>query len=168
MLTEETVREIPLTRGLVAIVDATDYPMLSQFNWAATKTTKYNVSPYAHGSVCGHGVAMHHLLAGYPIHGFQVDHINGNGLDNRRSNLRLATPQQNRANCGKHAAASSRFKGVGWHKHSGRWQAGIKVNGKRRHLGHFLDETEAARAYDAKALELFGEFARLNFPVEVS
>ena len=103
-----------------------------------------------------------HRLLGLGVGG--IDHANGNGLDNRRENLRLATGSQNNSNSPKRAWTSSRFKGVSWHRKYGKWQAGIKCSGSRRFLGFFFDETEAACAYDRAAVAAFGEFACVNFP----
>jgi hypothetical protein len=102
---------------------------------------------------------MHRLL----IPGtHEVDHKNGDGLDNRRStNLRPATHQQNNANRAK-ARGSSRFKGVSWDRPSRRWYASIRGEGRSRNLGKFDSEVAAARAYNAAAVKFFGEYARLN------
>lgn len=100
----------------------------------------------------------------------QVDHINRNRLDNRRENLRLATPQINALNRSRQSNNTSGYMGVSYNKRLGRrkrWEAYIKLNKKRRFLGIFLTLEEAARAYDKVALELHGEFATLNFPNEV-
>jgi hypothetical protein len=102
---------------------------------------------------------MHKLLTGWP----QTDHINGNGLDNRRCNLRPVTSQQNRANQRK-TRGTSQFKGVYLRRRERNWEAAIKVNRRRIYLGTFSSEVEAARAYDAAARHHFGEFAALNFP----
>jgi len=103
---------------------------------------------------------MHRLIMGNP-QGMEVDHINGNGLDNRRCNLRVVTTSQNQAN--QHARRGrSSFKGV--FKQRSRWRARIHVQQKGINLGSFLTEEEAARAYDAAALHYFGEHACLNFP----
>jgi hypothetical protein len=100
-----------------------------------------------------------------------VDHRNGNTLDNRRCNLRLATRAQNVFNTAKRKAkATSKYKGVTWSKqassngtkYDGKWRAQIRHNSKLIHIGMFTNELEAARAYNSKAKELFGEFARLN------
>ena len=96
--------------------------------------------------------------------GMQIDHINGNGLDNRKVNLRLCNSSQNQRNARKRKSGTSRFKGVDWHKESKKWRARICVNRKRIHIGRYKSEFEAAQAYDKKAIELFGEFASLNFP----
>lgn len=104
---------------------------------------------------------MHRLIMGVTDEQ-HVDHINGDGLDNRRENLRIATPQQNQGNSQKRAAAQSRYKGVSWSVQARKWRAYITLNRKQTHLGLFADEIDAARAYDAKAIELFGGFARTN------
>ncbi len=103
-------------------------------------------------------------ISGVP-NGKFVDHINHNGLDNRRANLRIVTHKQNGWNRRKTARKStSRYKGVCWSKRERMWHVQIKKNGKQITIGYFLDEKAAARAYDAKADELFGQYAALNFP----
>lgn len=103
---------------------------------------------------------MHTLITGYR----QTDHVNGNGLDNRRANLREATTAENGRNVPK-LRGVSRFKGVSWHKARSRWQVRIHIApGNERHLGYFTDEMQAAMAYDAWARICYGEFACLNFP----
>jgi hypothetical protein len=113
---------------------------------------------------------MHSLLTGWP----RVDHANGDGLDNRRQNLRQATQQQNMRNSRKYRGGSSRYKGVCWKIRNQRWLAQIYVSEqdasgvptkRKLHLGTFTDQETAARAYDAAAREHFGEFACLNFPL---
>jgi hypothetical protein len=95
-----------------------------------------------------------------------IDHIDGNGLNNTRGNLRIATTKQNTWNRKKRTIpTSSKYKGVSVIKGRDRWQCRIYANGTRFFLGYFASEIEAARAYDKKAIELFGEFARLNFPI---
>lgn len=99
--------------------------------------------------------------------GMQTDHINGDRLDNRRANLRICNGMENARNRGvsaRHIEIPSRYKGVSWERRAARWQAQIGCDGKKFHLGLFATEEEAARAYDAKARELHGDFARLNFP----
>ena len=98
----------------------------------------------------------------------QVDHASRNKLDCRRENLRASTPMQNGANSGLDARNKSGFKGVSRYRAGNCWQASIRVEGKSRHLGHFEDPSEAARAYDEAAKKAFGVFAHLNFPPQVS
>jgi hypothetical protein len=92
-----------------------------------------------------------------------VDHINGDTLDNTRKNLRPATKSQNAMNSVKRSAASSKFKGVSWHKQHKKWVTRITLGGRCHHVGLFHLEEDAARAYDCAASKMFGEFARLNF-----
>lgn len=95
--------------------------------------------------------------------GMVVDHINHNGLDNRKANLRIATFSENRRNSRKAKDTSSKYKGVSWHKNNKKWHAGININGRRKHLGSFDDEIQAAKAYDEVARKYHGEFSSLNF-----
>ncbi|OLE10689.1 MAG: hypothetical protein AUG89_11540 [Acidobacteria bacterium 13_1_20CM_4_56_7] len=101
---------------------------------------------------------MHNLVSGIPI---GVDHVDGNPLNNQRANLRQANRYQNGQNR-KVQKHSSRFKGVSFWKSVGKWVASINVNGKKRHLGYFKDETDAAKRYDRAAELNFGVFARTN------
>jgi hypothetical protein len=112
----------------------------------------------------GRTIKMHREIMGAPD-GVEVDHRDGDSLNNRRSNLRLATRQQNACNVrSARMCKSSQYKGVCWCAPKSAWRATIVVNKKQRHLGMFEDEAAAARAYDAAAQELHGDFARLNFP----
>jgi len=108
-------------------------------------------------------IAMHREIIRAP-EGLLVDHIDGNGLNNRKSNLRLCTHSQNTYNRRPNRNCSSRYKGISFHKMSKKWEVAICCKGKREHLGRFDDEVKAALAYDRKAKQLFGEFAYLNFP----
>lgn len=109
-----------------------------------------------------HRVILERSLERSLLEGEVSDHINGNPLDNRRVNLRLATKAQNAMNRGINANSKSGYKGVSHHKSSGRWNAMIGINGKQKSLGYFNTPEEAAQAYNESALELHGEFARLN------
>jgi len=152
-------RRIPLTRGKYAIVDPEDYNWLMQYKWHANG--RQEGSLYA---VNQKRQKMHRLIMNAPK-GMVVDHINGNGLDNRKTNIRLATYTQNSWNS-RHGMGqgTSRYKGVIWSKRNNKWEAVISVNGRRKHLGYFIDEKKAARAYDKAAKELRGEYAVFNFP----
>jgi hypothetical protein len=157
-------KEILLTQGKVAIVDAADYEWLSQWNWhafrnqggiwyarRARRRRLDQTSPF-----------MHRVIMDAPS-GIMIDHINGDGLDNRQSNLRCATNQQNQFNSRKRRDNTSGFRGVCWREDKKRWRARIRVGGKQQHLGLFKTAEEAARAYDEAAKRLHGEFASLNF-----
>ncbi len=151
------VRRIPLGSGLFAIVDACDYPEISKYKWRASR---HGPTVYASCVKRGKVVYMHRMIL-RARKGCLVDHIDGNGLNNRRCNLRVCTHQQNRANVGPRGGVS-RFVGVG--RMRDKWQARITFRGKVFHLGTFDDEVEAAKARDRKAYELHGEYAYLNFP----
>jgi hypothetical protein len=152
--------EIPLTQGKVTIIDDGDDALVSGHRWCARRTKcgdGNRVKWYAVSSRGGRTIYMHRLLMGEPAS--EVDHRDGDGLNNQRTNLRLASRQQNQVNSGPR---SGRFKGVRWK--ANRWQAEIKINYRLIYLGRFVDEEDAARAYDAAAFEAWGEFAYLNFP----
>lgn len=161
MATDSNTREIPLTQGKVALVDAADYETLAQWKWRAER------GGHTFYAGCGGGtyprMSMHRIIMGDPK-GMLVDHINHNGLDNRRSNLRICTRAENGRNRKPDLRVkSSRHKGVWWSTEKSRWLAKIYVNGKRICLGTFTVEDDAARSYDAAALVHHGAFACLNF-----
>lgn len=156
------MKEIELDQGAYAFVDDTDYPILMGYKWHLHK--KKNGSCYAITVVAKKPVLMHRMILQPPI-GSLVDHINNNGLDNRRRNLRLCTSTQNCMNRSKtRKSKGSKYKGVWFHKYkeNGYWRAGIRINNKTQHLGIFKTELGAALAYNEAAEKLFGEFAHLN------
>jgi len=161
--TDDT-RLIPLTKGQFAIVDAADYDHISSLKWHAVV---YAHATYAmHNGVMKHGcreknILMHRLIMNAPD-GVEVDHHNGNGLDNTRNNLRFCSSSQNKWN--RRKTNKRGFKGVYFHRHSGKWHASISCRKKRYNLGYYNSPEDAAKAYDAAALRLHGEFTRLNFP----
>jgi len=175
-------RRIPLTRGKYAIVDPEDYEWLMQYKWHANngrgKFYAVNSRMQKMHRLIMFGVKQEYRISllttcrdrqngggGKRRSQLFVDHINGNGLDNRKANLRLATPVQNNWNTKSGMGrGKSQYKGVKWHKHVKKWVAVISVDGRKKHLGYFTDEKEAAKAYDRAAKELRGEFAVLNFP----
>jgi hypothetical protein len=156
------VRRIPLTRGKFALVDTADYYQLSQYNWT---TQSSGNTFYACRKVAGKVIKMHRFIMSAPAD-LVVDHIDHNGLNNCRSNLRLCTPAQNARNTFPNKGTSSRYKGVHKSKGAKKWCAAIKLNNKTDHLGTFENQIAAAMAYDEKAGEFFGEYAHLNFPQE--
>ena len=157
---DPTIRHIALTRGFIAIVDAFLYEWLMQWKWCAIR------KPRGRNWYAVRGEGSRRIYMARQITGVtgrkDVDHDNGNGLDNRGCNLRLANRSQNSANAQLSRANTSGYKGVCWHKKAEKWIAHIKVNGKGIYLGLFLVKEDAARAYNAAALRYFGEFARLN------
>jgi len=150
---------IPLTQSLQVMVDPEDYEWLRHWRWRARFAPNGRV--YATARIHGRTVFMHRLIMNPPP-GMVVDHIDGNGVDNCRRNLRNCTHAQNIHNLPKHHGVS-RFKGVCRARH-GRWQAGIRTGGHRMYIGLFDDEVEAAHARDRWAFVLHGSFAWLNFP----
>lgn len=143
------------------LVDDEDLAWLSQYNWRRMKAAR--APEYAITRVQGQTVYMHRLILGVGL-GELTDHINGCGLDNRRCNLRKATHKQNAWNISKKSnGTTSQYIGVGWVKKDAAFQARIRTeSGRRISIGYFDNDRDAALAYNAKALELRGEFARLN------
>lgn len=155
---ERKICVVPVTQGFSAYIDEQDAELVLASSWSVVRT-KYNV--YAKAKRAGRYVLMHRLIMGEPV-GLDVDHLNHNGLDNRRQNLRVGTRSQNNANGRPRKDGRSRFKGVSWHAHASRWQVHISKDGVRKNLGLFKDELEAARVYDLAALEVHAEFALTN------
>lgn len=149
--------------GKFMLVDNEDFESINGYKWSVTKTG-YAQAHIPNTGCAGKPVLAHTLIMNTPK-GLEVDHINGNKLDNRKSKLRIVTKQQNYQNQGKRLGCYSKYKGVSWNKRSKKWLAYICLNYKLIHLGYFSDEIEAGKAYDTKAKELFGEFAKLNFNI---
>lgn len=153
-------------QAMECLISTEDYPKVEPYHWCTHTAPKrrkkkfYVVAAIRKADCTWTTLCIHRLLM---LGVKEVDHKNGDGLDNRRENLRAATDSQNSANAGKCACAStSRFKGVSWGKDRGKWRAYIEMNGRQKFLGYFHDELDAARAYNEAALEAFGEFARVN------
>lgn len=154
----EVMKEIALTQGYVALVDDDMFDELNRMKWCITKK---GANIYA---VTGNDPAtrMHRFIMNAPSNVI-VDHINGDGLDNRRCNLRLCTNAENGRNRrGVPSNNTSGYLGVTWDARKSKWRAQIFVNGNGKTIGHFDDARDAARARDKVARELFGEFATLN------
>jgi hypothetical protein len=154
------MKEIPLTRGAVALVDDADYELLSLFKWhvhtSARTPVRYALKWYRTATGKG-SISMHRFLLAPPF-GMQVDHIDGDGLNNQRSNLRLCTNLENSYNRSRH---DGKYKGVSGPRH-GTCVARIRVNGQLIGLGNYNTAEAAALAYNDAAVKHFGGFARLN------
>lgn len=160
--------EIPLhgkrAAGRVALIDEADHPLVMSYRWNVHES---GLSAYAMAYRVGSGAAgrpsqnvtMHQLLTGWPM----TDHVNHDGLDNRRVNLRPATKVLNAANS-RPRGGTSKYRGVCWYARRSKWMVRIKINGRPRFLGYFADEEEAARRFDAVARAEWGVYACLNFP----
>jgi hypothetical protein len=153
-------KEIELSQNKVAVVDADMFDELSKYKWCYYRgyavrlaidkiTKKYSM------------IHMHRVVNTTPD-ALDTDHINGNKLDNRKSNLRSATKSENMCNRGKPKNNTSGFKGVYWHNQNKKWYARIELHSKGQHLGYFSTPELAAEAYNAAAVSLHGEFANLN------
>lgn len=155
------MRSIPLSRGKHAIVDDDDYDRVMQYRWHCRR------DGYAgtHLGIRRSSALLHRFILGITDPAIQVDHIDLDKLNCRKSNLRVATHQQNQRNREKYHRNTTGYKGVFRHPSTQKWRAMITVNGKCVHIGYFHDIEDAARAYDHAACEYFGEFARTNFKV---
>lgn len=155
---------IRLSRGLVTRVDEEDFERLNRYFWIA-RPHRQTIYAQRNGIVNGKRTTfqLHREILGLNLErGVTVDHINGDGLDNRRQNLRICTPTENCRNRRIQINNSTGYKGVHYRQKPNKFWAYIAVNGKRVHLGVFLTATEAAAAYNAAAIQHYGEFARLN------
>lgn len=153
---------IELSKGQKAIVDDEDFDWLSRWNWYAHNPMgKF----YALRTIGGYkdrkALFMHRLIIGAKK-GQDVDHKNGNGLDNRKENLRIATRAQNQANKSGNKNSTSKYRGISWNSRVKKWVAQIVCRGKHYHLGYFKKELEAVDVWNKKAKKIYGEFARLN------
>ncbi len=152
------MKQVQLTQGKVALVDDEDFERLSKFKWHALYTKGHW---YAVRTMDKRLIFMHREIMAAPSRA-QVDHKDGNGLNNQQYNLRLATNAQNGRNRGKQHNNTSGYKGVYWNKQDRKWRANIRCDGRIIHLGYFVNSEDAARAYNDAAIKYFGEFAKLN------
>ena len=153
--------EVPLTQGKVAQIDDEDWPLVAPYRWYAIRSTdgrRWYAVAVPPGGRNRARLKMHNLIMGTKW----VDHRDGDGLNNRRANLRKSSNAQNQQNTASRGG-TSRFKGVSWNKRRGKWIVRISVNGKELYGGYFPDEISAALHYDELAKKHHGEFARLNF-----
>lgn len=146
----------------IALVDDQDHERLITYPWYLSKGRNTNYATIGMPSM----LRMHEMIIGKTT-GFWIDHEDGNGLNNQRHNLRLATPSQNAAN-GRKRVGESGYRGVYREPSTGKWFAQISVNCKSKRIGTFDTKEQAAVAYDTEAQARFGQFARLNFPPTTS
>jgi len=141
------------------LIDDSDVELIREYEWHLYSTKLYNKS-YARATIDGKKVTMHRLLLDSPD--FDIDHIDGDGLNNCRNNLRLCTNAQNQMNRKKKRNSISRYKGVYWDRINSKWIAEITYKGIKNVLGRYVSENEAGKKYNEKAKELFGDFAKEN------
>lgn len=157
------MKEIKLTQGKVALVDDEDFEELSKFKWCALKAPKTYYAIRRGNDFKKSTIYMHREILKLTDSKIQGEHKDNNGLNNQKSNLRTCTNSENQRNKTCKINGTSNYKGVYWNKKNKKWDVRICINKKRTYVGHFKNEIEAAKAYDKKAKELFGEFAYLNF-----
>lgn len=157
-------KEIELTQGQYALVDDEDFDYLNQWKWFAA----YDPSPKSYYAVYTQygkerkiNIRMHRVITNCPD-GYEVDHINGNTLDNRRCNLRICIKRDNQKNKKIYKNNTSGYKGVSWSKANKKWIASIKINGCQKYLGLYSTPEKAHEAYKAAALKYHGEFANFG------
>lgn len=156
--------EIPLSQGKVAIIDEADFDRVSQYNWQAELARSgiwYAKTRIQDGCGRRKTVRLHQFILN--ANGAVIDHVDHDGLNNTRANLRTVTKRENRQNSRKRTPGLSSFKGVTWKSSHNKWNARITIEGKTKHLGYFDSEIEAATAYDAAARQHFQSFAHTNF-----
>lgn len=160
---QDNLAFVPLTQGMEAVIDAADIDLISRRNWYTQPhgNTFYAVTTKRHGEAGPKTIRMHKLIIAVGT-GLGVDHINGDGLDNRRVNLREATTAQNSRNVGPNSLNKSGFKGVCWHSRDKKWLAYIYVYKKKISLGRYDTIEEAHAAYCKAAMEHHGDFANIG------
>lgn len=163
---DTSIRLIPLTQGQNAIVDSDDYEITSPHSWYALwnpSTENFYAWRRAPKNSANERIAMHRFVLNMePSNPLMVDHKNGNPLDNRKSNLRIATVAENNRNCKRRSDNLSGYKGVYWKDSSNKWAAHCRFNNKGFHIGYFKSKLDAAQAYILIAYLNFGEFSRMD------
>lgn len=167
------MQEVALTQGRVALVDDEDWEEVNKHKWCAHRGTGKQTW-YAKRSVWRKDeqrqvtVCMHDAILGGDPRGRRIDHADGDGLNNQRGNLRFATSEEQARNRPAHRNNKTGLKGVTYTPgHPRPYRTVIRIDGRQVHLGYFFSPEDAAIAYDTKAIEVYGEFARLNFPLTI-
>jgi hypothetical protein len=160
------VKEIKLTKNKISLIDDEDFEKVSKYKWHCL-ANNYAARKFYYEKKDGKWITKYIRLHQFILNEFnkEIDHVNGNRLDNRKENLRLCTRSLNNANSIKKTrkgGTTSKYKGVTWNKNASKWMVQAKLDNIGYYLGLFTDEIEAAKAYNKKAKELFGDFARLN------
>lgn len=157
------MKKIKLNLNKFAFIDSEDFNKVSAYKWYADKSGNgfYAVANSKDENGKHKKIRMHQFIFGKKI-GFQIDHIDGNGLNNMKSNLRYATHSQNQHNRKKYTNNTSDLKGVFWHKNKKKWYSAIRVSSKLVHLGYFDSKLKAHETYCKAALRFHGDFARIN------
>lgn len=151
---------IPLTQGYTAIIDAADVPLVEGYEWNAF-LSKHTTYVRRRTSVGGklRNVWLHRVIAQTPD-GLDTDHVDGDGLNNTRGNLRIVTSSQNQCNQRRRDCNTSGHKGVSWYKRNQQWRVQIAVNNRKTHIGYFPNIDDAVAAYEKASMEFHGEFGR--------
>lgn len=150
---------IPLTQGFSATINSEDYELVSQFKWYASRIKR---CVYAK-STSAPKILLHRLILNVTDKNIKIDHVDHNGLNNTRNNLRIASNNQNMYNARKwRIPTSSKYRGVYWCKSRKVWRVEITTNKIKKYLGKYNNEEDAALAYNIAAIDLHGEFANLN------
>lgn len=153
------MKKIKLTQGKVALVDDEDYEKLNKYSWSTNRSyDTYYARCFVGGRIKNY--MQHRILS--PSLGMEIDHIDRNGLNNQKRNLRICTHSQNLMNQRHRIDCTSKYKGVCWDKGRRRWKGRIAIDGVTINLGRFESEEDAALAYNNAAIKYFGEFARPN------
>lgn len=156
-------KKIILHTGEIALIDDIDYNLISKFKKFYAHKSRHLIyaSAYYRKNEKPSMILMHRIIMN-PKKSQKIDHINGNGLDNRRCNLRICKMSENQWNRIGNIKATSKYKGVDWCKREKKWRARISSNYKVVYIGYFNCEIKAAKAYDNLAIKLHGKYARLN------
>lgn len=158
------MKRIKLTQNKFALVDNSDYEWLNNFKWYPDKSGDKNFYVVRNSKDCNgkhKKIRMHQEIMGTP-RGMETDHIDGNGLNNQRKNLRICTRSQNQHNRGKYKCNTSGYKGVSWHKVKKKWSANIGVNGKLIFIGDYFTIEQAYKAYCMACQEYHKDFSKFN------
>jgi hypothetical protein len=159
---EGNIAYVPLSRGMEAIIDACDVPLVNKWTWSVQVQARANYACRADRSSGKQAYFLLHRVIMDAPPNMQVDHIDGDGLNNRRSNLRLATVAENHRNLRKPSNNTSGYKGVSWRKDRSKWRAAIRVDGRLITLGTFDCPQRAHVAYCEASARLHGEFGRVE------